>query len=175
MPAVIDTASRVVRSAKVLGMPVMVTEQYPQRLGSTVSELQSHVSDCGAPIVPKTKFSMFTSEVEQAMKTSAFENRKQILLCGIETHVCIFQTAVDLLERGYEVHVVVDGVSSQRATDRAVALNRLSQIGAHLCTSEMAVFQIVGDAKGEGFKAISAIAKEQRPDQLPFHGATSAM
>lgn len=181
MPAVIDTTSKLVRSAKVLKVPIFVTEQYPLRLGHTVPELKKELAFSRA--ISKTKFSMYTPELEKALESQNQKLRsksnqgegggiKQVLLCGIETHVCIMQTAIDLLERGYEVHVVVDGVSSQRPTDRAVGLQRLAQMGAYLCTSEMVMFQLCEDSKHPFFKQISAIAKEERPDQLPFNGVS---
>ena len=191
MPHVIDTASRLVRSAEVLDLPVFVTEQYPRALGSTVPELSKLPNM--TQVFEKTKFSMCTPELE-----GAFSDRGigQVLLCGIEAHVwyrhtlahthshtmcvspsltrhlplvrvalSVYQTCLDLVERHrVEVHVCVDGVSSQREEDRGVALRRLSQIpGVYLCTSEMAIFQLVGDAKHPKFKQISAIAKEERP------------
>jgi len=179
MPAVIDTTSKVVRGANALKVPVFVTEQYPQRLGQTVPELAPHLGLEARPAIAKTKFSMWTPELERAVAEHDGRTKEQdphspgvqqVLLCGIEAHVCILQTASDLLARGYEVHVVVDGVSSQRPVERAVALQRLAQMGAYLCTSEMAVFQMCGDSKHPNFREISAIAKEARPDPLPFNG-----
>jgi isochorismate hydrolase len=90
----------------------------------------------------------------------------QVLLLGVEAHVCVLQTALDLLERGLEVHVVVDACSSQRPADRAAALARLAQSGALLATSEMALFQLMRDAKHPSFKTISAMVREPRPEQL---------
>ena len=142
MPCVIDTTSRMVRTANALNMPVITTEQYPKGLGKTVEELQAIIDP--KYVFEKTKFSMWTKEVEEAYNKqfdlygSGASGLGQVLLCGIETHVCIFQTALDLLERGVEVHVVVDGVSSQRSGDRSVAVQRLAQAGAWLCTSETA-------------------------------------
>ena len=163
MPAVVDTASRLVRAAKVLELPVFVTEQYPQRLGNTVPELAKDLEV--AQVFDKTKFSMCTPEVDKAFLDTGVD---QVLLCGIEAHVCVYQTCLDLVERhDVEVHVCVDGVSSQRENDRSAALQRLARMpNVFLCTSEMAVFQIVGDSKHPKFKQISAIAKEARPHQL---------
>ena len=87
-----------------------------------------------------------------------------VVLFGIEAHVCILQTAIDLLEAGKEVHVVADGTSSQRQADRMVAFERLRQMGVFVSTSESIVFQLVGNAKDACFKAISELSKEARPD-----------
>jgi nicotinamidase-related amidase len=84
-------------------------------------------------VVAKTLFSMCTEEVNAAF--DKLPGVKKVLIVGIETHVCVLQTSLDLLERGYEVHVLVDGVSSQRLGDRSVALQRLAQSGAFLATS----------------------------------------
>jgi len=165
MPAVVDTASRLVRSAEVMEIPVFVTEQYPKALGNTVAELALPPK---ALVFEKTKFSMCTSDVDKAFRKMNLDGIGQVLLCGIETHVCVFQTVLDLVEKhNVEVHVCVDGVSSQRETDRSVALRRLQGLpNVFLCTSEMAMFQLAGDSKHPKFKQISALAKEKRPDQL---------
>lgn len=94
---------------------------------------------------------------------------KKVLMLGIETHVCVFQTTLDLIEKGYEVHVLCDGVSSQRLEDRGVALRRMAQSGAFLTTSEMVLFQMMKDTAHPAFKTISGLAKEARPEQLPVH------
>jgi isochorismate hydrolase len=90
----------------------------------------------------------------------------QVLLCGIEAHVCVLQTTLDLVEAGYEVHILVDGVSSQRVLDRAAGLHRAAQSGAFLVTSEMALFQLMQDAKADKFKEISKLVQEPRLDSL---------
>lgn len=116
-------------------------------------------------MVAKTKFSMLVDEIVSAI--DALPHVKQVLIVGIETHVCVLQTTLDLLEKGYEVHIVVDGVSSQRLTDRATALHRLSQSGAFMATSEMAMFQMMVNTAHPAFKTISGLCKEERPEQLP--------
>lgn len=163
MPAVVDTARRMVRGANILSLPVVVTEQYPKALGGTVAELKDVLSP-SSPVVSKTRFSMLTPEVHELLR--ARQNVSQVLLVGIEAHVCVLQTALDLLEGGYEVHILVDGVSSQRALDRAAGLQRAAQSGAFLVTSEMALFQLMGDAKAERFKEISKLVQEPRMDSL---------
>jgi len=164
MPAVIETTSRMVRAANVLDLPVFVTEQYPKALGHTVPEIAKDLGQ--AEVFSKTMFSMCTPELETAF--AAKGGIGQVLLCGIETHVCVYQTCLDLVEKhNVEVHLCVDGVSSQREVDRSTALRRLSQLpGVFFCTSEMATFELVGDAKHPKFKQISSLAKETRPEQL---------
>ncbi|KAL4514143.1 hypothetical protein Ndes2526A_g09198 [Nannochloris sp. 'desiccata'] len=162
--AVVDTSRRMIRAAEALQLPIIVTEQYPKALGSTVAEI-SQVLPPGTPVVAKTRFSMLVEEIAEAFES--LPHIKKVLIVGIEAHVCVLQTALDLIERGYEVHILVDGVSSQRLTDRATALHRLSQSGAFMATSEMAMFQMMVNTTHPAFKAVSALCKEERPDQLP--------
>lgn len=162
-PAIVYSTSRVLRGCNDLGIPAIATEQYPKALGSTIDELRSHLKPTDL-VVPKTLFSMLAPDVENALQQH--KERTQVLLCGLETHVCVLQTTLDLLERGYEVHLITDALSSQRAADRSVALQRMSQAGAFLSTSEMALFQLARDAKHPKFKGISALAKEAREEQL---------
>merc|ERR1712130_448226 len=165
MPAVVDAARRLIRGAAALEIPVVVTEQYPKALGNTVNEL-TEVLPAGSLVQDKFEFSMMVDPVKQRLKE--LSSVRKVLLLGIETHVCVFQTVVDLLEAGYEVHLVVDAVSSKRPSDRATAIQRIAQMGGLLVSSEMALFQLCGSAKHPAFKAISALAKEDRPDFLPL-------
>jgi len=165
MPAVIDAARRMVRGAVALQMPVVVTEQYPKALGNTVEELKGILPE-GTLVQDKFDFTMMVDPVKQRLKELTAV--RKVLLLGIEAHVCVFQTVVDLLEDGYEVHLVVDAVSSKRPSDRATAIQRIVQMGGLLVSSEMALFQLCGSAKHPAFKAISALAKEDRPDSLPL-------
>ena len=153
-----------VRAAQALEVPIIVSEQYPKALGSTVPEVAQVLPE-GALVVAKTKFSMLVEEIVEAIEK--LPHVKQVLIVGIETHVCVLQTSLDLIERGYEVHIIVDGVSSQRLTDRATALHRLSQSGAFMATSEMAMFQMMVNTSHPAFKTISGLCKEARPEALP--------
>ena len=156
----VHVSSVMMRAGKILGMPAVVTEQYPERLGATVDELQP-LLDPNEPAVAKKLFSMVTPEVDVRINEM---NRDQAVLMGLESHVCVFQTAMDLMARGWEVHVLVDGVSSQRVGDRAAAMRRLEASGAMLSTSEMALFDLLKTAEAENFKAVSALVREKRPE-----------
>jgi nicotinamidase-related amidase len=105
-PAVVDTSRRMIRGANILGLPVITTEQYPKALGNTVPELKDVLSP-SSPIVAKTRFSMLTAEVHDLLKQKSAIS--QVLLCGIEAHVCVLQTTLDLLEAGYEVRHTQQG------------------------------------------------------------------
>ena len=95
-----------------------------------------------------------------------WRDRKSVILYGIETHACIFQTTLDLLELGYEVHLLADGISSMRPGDRTVALKRLEQAGAFLTTAESAIFELIRDAKSPDFKKVLPILKTDRSNQI---------
>ncbi|KAG1675317.1 hypothetical protein FOA52_015991 [Chlamydomonas sp. UWO 241] len=116
------------RGAEILSIPVIVTEQYVKAFGPTVAELSS-VYPSGTTVLPKTRFSMCTPEVEVVMKRLG---KTQVVLVGVEAHVCVLQTTLDLLKNGYEVHLLVDGVSSSRPLERTVALKRMARAGAYL-------------------------------------------
>lgn len=154
MGHVIATANSLLKCADVMNIPVIVTEQYPKALLHTVSELD--VSK--ATVLEKTQFSMATDEVCARLEESGCGS---VVLFGVETHVCVQQTALDLRERGYHVHVVSDGVSSQRANDRAVAIDRMRQAGVMITTMESVIFELTRSKDAKDFKAISAIAKSQ--------------
>ncbi len=146
----------VVQAAKLLNLPVLVTEQYPQKLGATVPQIQSVLPE-GVAIVDKTAFSccgasIFMEQLERL-------RRRQVVLCGIETHVCMSQTAHDLLARGYQVHVLEDCASSRTPQNREIGLAKMRRSGALPSSSEMALFELMVDSKHEQFRAISKLLK----------------
>lgn len=140
-----------VRAARALGIPLVVTEQYPRGLGETVPEVREHLE--GIPRLAKTVFS--------AARADGFglEGRRQALLCGVEAHVCVSQTALDLLGRGSQVHVAADATGSRTAANREAGLRRMERAGAVLSTVEMALFELVGRAGTADFKAIQGLVK----------------
>ncbi|KAL6035965.1 hypothetical protein STEG23_027787 [Scotinomys teguina] len=148
---------KLAKVARLLDVPVLLTEQYPQGLGPTVPELGAE----GIRPVSKTCFSMVPTLQKEL---DGRHQLQSVLLCGIETQACILNTALDLLDRGLQVHVVVDACSSRSQVDRLVALARMRQSGAFLSTSEALILQLVRDAAHPQFKEIQKIIKEPVPD-----------
>lgn len=145
---------RLLTGMKALDIPVIVTEQIPEKLGPTRAELQEFITR--API-SKSSFGCcgepaFFEAIEQT-------HRKQIILCGIETHICIYQTALQLQETGHKAYVVTDAVSSRNPSDKAWALRRLECEGVRLTQTEMTLFELLGDAQDPAFKEILKLVK----------------
>ena len=137
--------------AKILNMPIIVTEQYPKAFGHIVSEFK----DVEQYVVcEKTMFTMWTPEVKEKMK-SEFPHIENILMVGIETQACIMATTFDLLEENYDVHLLANCVSSRSQTDRLGGLKRMEKVGAYLTTAEAVLFQLLGDAKHPKFREAS--------------------
>jgi nicotinamidase-related amidase len=147
--AVARNAGVLVQGARELGLPVVVTEQYPRGLGETVPEVADHLD--GVARHPKTVFS--------AARAEGFDlgGREQALVCGIEAHVCVEQTVQDLLDRGIEVHVAADAVSSRTALNRRLGLEKMERSGAWVTSTEMALFELLGEAGTPEFKAIQKL------------------
>jgi nicotinamidase-related amidase len=144
-----------VKGAQVLGIPILLTEQYPKGLGPTVPE----VSQLLPAIRPIAK-NAFSCCGDRAFM-SALEplSRRQLLLTGIETHVCVQQTALDLLDAGYEVQVIADAVSSRTAENRHIGLEKMRDAGVVITSTETALFELMKLAEGPQFKQISKLVK----------------
>ncbi|OJJ50562.1 hypothetical protein ASPZODRAFT_11429 [Penicilliopsis zonata CBS 506.65] len=158
----VSTSEKLLKAAQTLDIPVYVTTQNRARLGDTVSELQPYLSHSNVQAnIDKTLFSMITPEIAAllpAFSSSSFP--LDAIIVGIETHICVTQTTLDLLARGHRVYLLVDGVSSMNPEERAVALSRLRDAGAIVTSSESIIFEMLGDAKRSEFKAISNLVKE---------------
>jgi nicotinamidase-related amidase len=152
----IKNVSKLIRACGLLGVPVIHTEQYPKGLGRTVDELAALIGD--EPPYEKLSFSCCGNE--DFMKRLRALGRNDILVVGMETHVCVYQTCVELLEFGYNVHLVTDAVSSRSEENRALGIRCIERAGASLTSTEMAIFEILRVAEGDTFKAISKIIKE---------------
>jgi nicotinamidase-related amidase len=145
---------RMIKGAEVLELPVLWTEQLPDKLGETQPEIRQHLT--GEPLVKDTFSCCGDAGFLDRLKAAG---RKQILVTGMETHVCVYQTVMDLLRDGFEVHLVADAVSSRSAYNREVGLQVMRDAGAKMTTVEMALFEMLVVARGEQFKQIIQIVK----------------
>lgn len=153
--AVVRNIAFLIDAAQLVNMPVQCTEQYPRGLGATVPELAGKL-----PHRPdKTAFSCCA--VPSIVQMFHREARPKIVLCGIETHVCVLHSALDLLALDFRVYVAADAVASRYRIDHDIALRRLERAGAILTTSEMCVFEWIGGAGHPQFKAVSKLIQER--------------
>ncbi|KAJ5143617.1 uncharacterized protein N7515_002404 [Penicillium bovifimosum] len=170
-PKLVSTSEKMLRAATALKMPVYATTQKRAKLGNTVSELQQHLT--GPHIradIDKGLFSMITPEIENLLPAAGSPPLDAIIV-GLETHICVTQTTLDLLERGHRVYVLVDGVSSINPEERGVALARLRDAGAVVTSSESVLFEIIGGAEHEAFRTISGLVKETKESTKKALGA----
>ena len=140
------------RGADAMGVPVILTEQYPEGLGRTVDRVAAALP-AGTQPVEKVRFS--------AAEAEGFDlgGRDQALVCGIETHVCVNQTVLDLLGDGVDVQVATDAVGSRTAANRALGLERMERAGAAMTSVETALFELLGGSDAAEFKEVQALVK----------------
>lgn len=153
--ALFENAQKLIKGIQFLEIPIIITEQYPKGLGPTIPEIAALFPDFKP--LPKVAFSCCGDEGFQQELLAV--DRRQILICGIETHVCVYQTTVDLLSSGYEVQVVADVVSSRTAENRETALQRIRDEGAAITSVEMALFELMKAADCPKFREVSNIVK----------------
>jgi nicotinamidase-related amidase len=156
-----ETLARVVKysralvgMAKELGLPVLATEQYPKGLGPLIPEVKDVLP---SPPVEKVHFSCGADPAFSAALEKT--GRRQVIVCGMETHVCVFQTVRDLVGQGYEVHVCTDAVSSRTEEHRRTGLELCREAGAILTTAETAIFDLLHQAGTAEFKKVSPLVK----------------
>jgi len=149
----VDNTLRLIKAAHILELPILATEQYKKGLGATIPEISSAIPDC-AP-VQKVAFSACGApEFKQTMEQKAILDA---ILCGIEAHVCVTQTCLDLLDKGLRVFVVADAVSSRTAQNHLIGLDRMRDAGAMIVSTEMILFELLEEAGTEQFKQILAL------------------
>ncbi|MFL5866904.1 MAG: isochorismatase family protein [Thermoleophilaceae bacterium] len=171
-PAVLDfervaqNAAVLVQGAQILGLPVVATEQYPKGLGHTVPEVAEHLGGLRPPTPAASR--QDTPQILRLEKvcfaaTDAdgfdLDGRDQAIVCGIESHVCVSQTAHGLLDRGLEVHVARDAVSSRSAENRELGLHKMESAGAVVTSVETALFELLGAAGSDEFKQVQGLVK----------------
>ena len=177
-PAAVANAVRLLRLAALLQVPTFVTEQNPSRLGASVSELQEPMTAANARVLSKMQFSAVEEGLgewlrpppkpvqgnarslpKHLQKASAGSERGTIVVAGCEAHVCLLQTALNLLEDEFDVWVVTDACSSRTERNRDAAFDRLAGGGAELVTTEMVAFEWIRSAEHPDFKAMQALIK----------------
>lgn len=146
---------KLIRVARMLEMPVLVTEQYPERLGSTNDRVLDALGD--VPRLPKLEFGCLANDAFKAALEAT--GRRQLLLIGMETHVCVNQTALEALELGYEVYIVRDAIVSGEKAEYKAGLARMKQAGAVPVTTDMAIFELLRKAGTPEFKAALPLLK----------------
>ncbi len=151
----IKNARLLISVARELEIPVLLTEQYPKGLGRTVKEIATVAE--GLPVLEKMHFSCM--EDAQFADTFRTLGRKQAVIAGMEAHICVMQTAVNLMDEGYEVFVVTDATSSRTPESERACLDRLGACGAGIVTTEMVVFEWLGKAGTDAFKKLLPLVK----------------
>ncbi|XP_030387238.1 isochorismatase domain-containing protein 1 [Scaptodrosophila lebanonensis] len=157
----VKNANKLTRAGKELEVPLIVTEHYPEKLGKIVPELD--VSHAKA-VVGKTLFSMMVPEVKNTMKQLFGEKPEYAVLYGLESHICIEQTAIDLLQQNINVYIVADCCSSRLTQDRDLALDRLRQAGCVVTTSESVIFNLIRDKNNPKFDVVRKLVAQPSVD-----------
>jgi nicotinamidase-related amidase len=153
---IVAATATLARGAGELGVPVIVTEQYPRGLGETVPEV-AEALPAGTEPIAKTVFSAARAE------GFGLGGREQAIVCGVESHVCVNQTVLDLLDQGVEVHVVADAVGSRSADNKELGLAKAERAGAWRTSVETALFELLGEAGGEHFKNVQRLVLDYAP------------
>lgn len=146
---------RLIKGIQTLEIPILWVEQNPQGLGPTIPEIADLLNN----IQPISKMSFSSCKNGHFVQALKALNRKQVLVAGIETHICVYQTSVELVDMGYEVQVVVDAVSSRSLENKEVGLQRMRDSGVSLTSVETALFELLKVAEGDQFKELLKIVK----------------
>lgn len=153
---VVTRTATLAKSAKIMGIPVIATQQYPKGLGLIVESVKQNLAS-ETLIIDKTSFSAVKEEGFLEILKSF--NKKQIVICGIETHVCVHQTAADLISEGFEVYVVKDACASRNKYEFKQGIERMQQNGAQITCLEIVLFEWLRDAKNHHFKEVQSLIK----------------
>jgi nicotinamidase-related amidase len=152
---VIDNTIKIIKGFKVLNLPIYFTEQYPRGLESTVSSITEALGE----LKPFDKMSFSCSGAEELFNDFKKKNFSQIVVCGIESHVCVQQTVLDLIENNFQVNLAADAVSSRKEIDYKISLERMRTHGAEVTTTEAILFELLNVCGTDQFRAISKIVK----------------
>ncbi|HEY8579553.1 MAG TPA: isochorismatase family protein [Beijerinckiaceae bacterium] len=156
---VVANAARLIGAARRLGVPITVSEQYPSGIGATVAPLRETLGG-EAFVAAKMSFSCLREPaLAERVRSLAAQGRRQMLVCGIEAHVCVLQTALEAAALGLPVYVAADAIASRAPLSREIALKRMERAGVTPVTTEMAIFEWLGAAGGADFKALLPLLK----------------
>lgn len=152
---VLDNIRKLIRFAKIINMPIVLTEQYPRGLGLTIPEIKEIIPEIQP--IEKVEFSCFGSEKFRSLLNDL--NVKTLIITGIETHICVAQTSIEGLNNGYKSCVIVDATSSRNPEDKSVALERMKQSGVIIASTEMIIYELLGTAGTQEFREVLKLIK----------------
>ncbi len=153
---IIKNTSILAKTANILEVPVIISEQYPKGLGSTLPSIMDNLPT-HREYFEKSTFSCAQNEkFKEILKKT---NKKQIIICGMETHICVHQTVTDLIDSGYEVHIVKDAISSRKQAEYDLGIERMCLCGAIPTSTEMVLFELLKASTHEKFRDIQALIK----------------
>ncbi len=153
---IVEKSQKLVAAAKTMGIDIAVTEQYPKGLGQTIQGIKDILGENYRPY-EKTAFNaLYESDILSKMKS---HNKRQVVICGIESHICVLQTACALMEEGYEVYIAKDICASRKKSEFKCAMELLRQEGAKICSLEIILFEWLKGAKHPNFKEVQALIK----------------
>lgn len=153
--ALFENLQKIIKGAQIFGIPILLTEQNPEGLGPTIPEIRRLLVN----VQPISKLNFSCCGNERFLQELKALRRQQVLIVGIETHVCVYQTSTDLLNLGFEVHVVADAVSSRTKSNREIGLEKTRDSGARLTSVETALFEMLRVAEGTTFRDILKIVR----------------
>ncbi|CAH6853217.1 Isochorismatase [Vibrio chagasii] len=151
----ISNCGKLIKGAQVLGLPIISLEQNPDKLGATVSEL----SDLLSEVEPVTKFTFNACDEPKFVEAVQAKDVATWLVCGIEAHICVYQTTMGLLDLGYKVEVVSDCISSRTALNKDLAICRMRESGIQITGLEMSLYELVKDCRTPEFKSILSLIR----------------
>ncbi|OBT16145.1 hydrolase [Vibrio tasmaniensis] len=151
----ISNCGKLIKGAQVLGLPIISLEQNPEKLGATVDELNDLLSDAK----PIPKFTFNACDEPKFVEVVQTKDVDTWLVCGIEAHICVYQTAMGLLDLGYKVQVVSDCISSRTALNKDLAIRRLADAGVQITGLEMSLYELVKDCRAPEFKSILSLVR----------------
>lgn len=149
----VKQAEKIIKTAEILNIPVLVSEQYPKGLGQTLPELKNDKQK----YIEKTSFSLLKQE--DALDMVRLFHKKQIILFGIETHICVYQTAMDLMKKGYEVYLIKDACKSRKEYEYNAGIDLMRQNGIKISCVEIALFELLESSKHPHFKEVQQLIK----------------